>query len=84
MKLCVKCGGSGTRRDGVSCKYCCWWEVKYPLMRVQTADCYWDAVNECGLYGADAESAAVTCHVNHGGKLRYVRGELVLDDGVLW
>jgi len=82
MKLCVKCGGSGTRRDGEPCKYCAWRRLKYPLISVERSGCYFDAVNECGLSGVDAESAAVSCHVYHCGRLRHFQGCLVLDDRV--
>ena len=57
-------------------------KIEYPLMRPESTGCYWDAVEECGLSGDDAVSAAVTCHVSHGGALRYVDGELILDDKV--
>ena len=82
MKVCVKCWGKLVDRQGRRCKYCAWRRLEYPLMPVEGSGCYFDAVSECGLSGADAESAAVTCHVDHGGKLRNFNGRLVLDDRV--
>lgn len=56
------------------------YKVLQDIFTIESSGCYWDATDkESGygpLTGEDALSAAVTCHVNHNGKLIYKNGIL--------